>query len=194
MIWQCGESITFSDQFLICDRRGHHPEERNPNDSDCHFKMVACAQCRQRKVRCQGGPLSCDACTRLGFQCSYSAAPTPGSGNIPATRKRGARACDSCRTQRSRCSGGTPCLRCQQMNATCHYSLSVRQYRADESQRPMSATSLDSSTAQDRHNEAMSAVHSTPGTDNDIVVSPATSASGRLDKCVVMNCTFHVLI
>ncbi|OAK99591.1 hypothetical protein IQ06DRAFT_277747, partial [Phaeosphaeriaceae sp. SRC1lsM3a] len=86
--------------------------------------MVACAQCRQRKVRCQGGPLSCDACTRLGFQCSYSAAPTPGSGNIPATRKRGARACDSCRTQRSRCSGGTPCLRCQQMNATCHYSLS----------------------------------------------------------------------
>lgn len=149
--------------------------------------MVACSQCRQRKVRCQGGPHCCDACTRLGFQCSYSTTPTSGPSNVPATRRRGARACDACRAQRSRCSGSAPCLRCQQLDVTCHYSLSVRQYRAGESQRPKSATSIDSSVPPDRHNEAMSVVNSTPTTESDIVASPATSASGRLDKYVFMS-------
>ncbi|KAF2821007.1 hypothetical protein CC86DRAFT_470803 [Ophiobolus disseminans] len=96
--------------------------------------MVACAQCRQRKVRCHGGSSSCEACARLGFQCSLGRSSTPTASNdnsSSAPRKRGSRACEKCRAQRSRCSGDSPiCHRCQRLNLTCQYTLSVRQYRA----------------------------------------------------------------
>jgi hypothetical protein len=161
--------------------------------------MVACAQCRQRKVfiscprccqadsqlqvRCEGGPNSCEACTRLGFQCSYSAPATSGSGGVPtATRKRGARACDACRSQRARCTGGTPsCLRCQQLKISCNYSLSVRQYRARDTQRPSSATSTENSTAVMLPSHNYDAAQSTSTTASDTVASPATSSSERVD-------------
>jgi hypothetical protein len=161
--------------------------------------MVACAQCRQRKVvtscprccqadsqfqvRCESGPNSCEACTRLGFQCSYSAPATSGSGAVPtATRKRGARACDACRSQRARCTGGTPsCLRCQQLKTSCNYSLSVRQYRARDTQRPNSATSTESYTAVIRPFDNNKATHSISTTASDTVASPTTSISERVD-------------
>ncbi|KAF2855366.1 hypothetical protein T440DRAFT_210279 [Plenodomus tracheiphilus IPT5] len=104
--------------------------------------MPACIQCRQRKVRCRGQQEGCDACQRLGFQCSSSEIANPNSV-IPSNsegfvRKRGSRACDACRAQRVRCvakEGTSGCVRCYQKSLRCVYSLSVRRYQADERER-----------------------------------------------------------
>lgn len=164
------------------------------------FEMVACAQCRQRKVstsrygytrtdcqiqvRCQGGPTRCEACTRLGFQCSYSATATSGSGSVPnMTRKRGTRACDACRAQKARCTGDTPkCLRCQQLIIPCHYSLSVRQYKSRDVQRPSITKSVDDSTALTRSDDNNNAAHSTSTTASETMASPDTSVSETMDR------------
>ncbi|KAB8074956.1 hypothetical protein BDV29DRAFT_156086 [Aspergillus leporis] len=47
-------------------------------------------------------------------------------------------ACDSCRQSRVKCTGGSPCQRCGNNGATCHYSVSLRNGRlkANKVQKP----------------------------------------------------------
>ncbi|KAF2011195.1 hypothetical protein BU24DRAFT_355599, partial [Aaosphaeria arxii CBS 175.79] len=82
---------------------------------------------------------ACDACSRLGFQCSFTQpAVLDGeqTNTTPTPRKRGARACDTCRLQRSKCSGeSSGCERCVNLGLRCHYSLSVRRYKAADVRR-----------------------------------------------------------
>ncbi|KAH7353139.1 fungal-specific transcription factor domain-containing protein [Pyrenochaeta sp. MPI-SDFR-AT-0127] len=154
--------------------------------------MPACSQCRQRKVRCSGGPDSCEACTRLGFQCSLvypttSVSPETGGRSDPP-RKRGGRACDSCHAQRVRCvseQGKATCHRCWQLGITCVYSLSVRQYRVQESRRRQADSAASSQSKTPR--EVDSIVNSTIPTWDDPQSSPATSASGELDR--ILGCS-----
>jgi len=114
---------------------------------------------------------------------TLSSTPTPDSGNASTvSRKRGARACDACRAQRSRCSGNSPtCHRCQRLNIPCHYTLSVRQYRAEGRQSSKSVTPIQDYCRHDGQYEANNAVQSTPTTASETVTSPATSAAERLD-------------
>jgi hypothetical protein len=37
-----------------------------------NHKRNACALCRKRKMRCDGGTPSCGTCTRLNHECSYT--------------------------------------------------------------------------------------------------------------------------
>lgn len=97
---------------------------------------------------------SCEACVRLGFKCSLADSSSPVSPlaeqSTAAPRKRGGRACDLCREQKARCVHGdtADCLRCQQLGRLCNYSLSVRQYRAQQHRRRrVSAFSSHSSRA-----------------------------------------------
>jgi hypothetical protein len=91
------------------------------------------------QVRCSKGPdpSICSACARLGFRCSLTISTTPGSGTdtspTAVPRKRGSRACDACRAQKSQCSGDSPsCSRCLRLEMPCIYSLSIRQYKAQQ--------------------------------------------------------------
>ncbi|KAH6870652.1 fungal-specific transcription factor domain-containing protein [Alternaria rosae] len=156
--------------------------------------MVACAQCRQRKVRCEGGPVSCDACKRLGFQCSLGLATTPIAdvGNLPvASRKRGTRACDACRSQRSRCTGETPsCRRCRELNIPCNYTLSVRQYRAGERHK-RSLVSAEQVINQSGGDDVGRAMHGTPTTGSEVTASPDTSSTEHIDK--ILGCDRAVI-
>ncbi|KAH7067374.1 fungal-specific transcription factor domain-containing protein [Paraphoma chrysanthemicola] len=146
--------------------------------------MVACVQCRQRKVRCRGGPSRCDACTRLGYQCSMDTSITSTSGQSPehkTIRKRGIRACDACRSQKSRCSGDNPiCLRCRQLNINCHYTITVRQYRTTKSASTPSEASIREAAVEEPPNEAGSN-YNTPFIGNLLDVSPAATSSENVD-------------
>ncbi|KAF1971166.1 hypothetical protein BU23DRAFT_648089 [Bimuria novae-zelandiae CBS 107.79] len=79
----------------------------------------------------------------------------PDSGAVPiptAHRKRGARVCDACRAQRSRCSGETPsCARCQGLGIPCCYTLSIRQYRAEQRHRKRPGLTENDAVARSVH-------------------------------------------
>ncbi|RSL43215.1 hypothetical protein CEP54_015177 [Fusarium duplospermum] len=86
-----------------------------------------CAQCRNRKVRCDGDPQGCCNCKRLRFECSL-VAPSTDKDNLPELleRRRVWRACIRCRDRKLKCSGGSPaCSRCAQRGAVCQYPTSA---------------------------------------------------------------------
>ncbi|RSL67380.1 hypothetical protein CEP53_003034 [Fusarium sp. AF-6] len=86
-----------------------------------------CAQCRNRKVRCDGDPQGCCNCKRLRFECSLVTSPTDKDG-LPELleRRRVWRACIRCRDRKLKCSGGSPeCSRCAQRGVTCQYPSSA---------------------------------------------------------------------
>jgi hypothetical protein len=110
--------------------------------------------------------------------------PASGSGTTPVTsRKRGARACDACRAQRSRCSGETPsCARCQSNGIPCYYTLSFRQHRTEERRRRR-LDSNESLSAPERQGEIGISAHSTPTTiGSEAVLSPTTSSLEQHDQ------------
>lgn len=98
------------------------------------------------------------------------------------TRRRIGRACDPCHARRARCSGDSPsCTRCIEFDLQCHYSLSVRQYKAAERRR--------------KHPEILEAPHDqaassgtdvaeldTPSTVDDSTLSPKVAAHNNLDE------------
>ncbi|KAH8883691.1 hypothetical protein GQ53DRAFT_882075 [Thozetella sp. PMI_491] len=79
-----------------------------------------CAQCRARKVRCDGQQSSgCANCRRLGDACSFR---DPAIAGQPVARRRGKRACLRCYRRKARCSGDSPsCQRCQKLDVECVY-------------------------------------------------------------------------
>ncbi|UPK92688.1 hypothetical protein LCI18_003623 [Fusarium solani-melongenae] len=86
-----------------------------------------CAQCRNRKVRCDGDPRGCCNCKRLRFECSLVASPADKDG-LPELleRRRVWRACIRCRDRKLKCSGGLPaCSRCAQRGVACQYPSSA---------------------------------------------------------------------
>ncbi|KAL2817205.1 hypothetical protein BJX63DRAFT_386374 [Aspergillus granulosus] len=91
-----------------------------------------CVQCRYRKVRCDRRQDVCGNCDRLQFACSFRASAeksantkrttTDSTRSCPPERRRGSRACLSCRRSKARCSGELPaCRTCQQRQRECHY-------------------------------------------------------------------------
>ena len=94
-------------------------------------RKATCEQCKTRKVRCCGNTDAegCSNCIRLGFQCSFHFRPPDGlkEGSTAVARRRGPKACEFCRKQRTRCSEGPgPCSNCQKHEITCEYAPSRR--------------------------------------------------------------------
>ncbi|KAM5386474.1 hypothetical protein ACJZ2D_000437 [Fusarium nematophilum] len=87
-----------------------------------------CAQCRNRKVRCDGDPRGCSNCKRLRFECSLVSSPAD-EDSLPELleRRRVWRACIPCRDRKLKCSGGSPaCSRCVERGVACQYPTSAK--------------------------------------------------------------------
>jgi hypothetical protein len=111
---------------------------RSPASGQTRF---ACVQCRRRRVKCDRNGECCNACTRLGFECSYSG-PADESITITAAeadeateltqagtkRKRTLQACEQCRIQRAKCSGSIPCDRCLSKAQACTSARTTRRF------------------------------------------------------------------
>ncbi|KAH7173208.1 uncharacterized protein B0J16DRAFT_405516 [Fusarium flagelliforme] len=101
------------------------PNERRPS------LQLACKQCRARKVKCDRRTSGCMRCERLELTCSYVTNDTaeeslnsPGEDLTQAgiKRRRILRACTPCRIAKSKCSGTSPCKRCQSLGQECVFS------------------------------------------------------------------------
>ncbi|KAL1967569.1 hypothetical protein VTN77DRAFT_3084 [Rasamsonia byssochlamydoides] len=78
-----------------------------------------CAQCRHRKVRCDGRHDTCRNCDRFGFHCSFSR----DFHGVFHERRRVSLACTACRAHKTRCSGEQPvCKRCLSRGSQCTYA------------------------------------------------------------------------
>ncbi|KAL2819404.1 hypothetical protein BJX63DRAFT_8648 [Aspergillus granulosus] len=94
----------------------------------------ACNRCRLRKVKCDRVQPVCSACVRLQLGCSYtkrSASPTLNIIQSTAyteaglKRKRTRLACGNCRVTKAKCSGTSPCDRCQSRSLACDLATSI---------------------------------------------------------------------
>ncbi|PVH98362.1 hypothetical protein DM02DRAFT_729930 [Periconia macrospinosa] len=101
-----------------------------------------CAQCRQRKVRCDKRPGSCSNCERLNMQCSpfigINNSTTPYQNGHPEgvlkRRLRNAGACSACKRKKIKCTGTLPdCKACKDRAIPCTYPAAKRQRRRSES-------------------------------------------------------------
>ncbi|VUC31110.1 unnamed protein product [Clonostachys rosea] len=89
---------------------------------------AACGQCRLRKVKCNRVFPECGPCVRLGLSCPYarsteSLSPEPVElwdvTRSGTKRKRARRACKACRAVKAKCSGRSPCERCNSRGLAC---------------------------------------------------------------------------
>lgn len=93
------------------------------------------------QVRCDGIFGSCSNCRELRFLCSFSAIDIDCRREPDSTgqldkleldrytrleRCRARRACEQCHRLKVRCSGGSPCSRCEQCGVSCAYPPSAR--------------------------------------------------------------------
>ncbi|KAJ0424390.1 hypothetical protein BJY00DRAFT_261864 [Aspergillus carlsbadensis] len=104
--------------------------------------LPACNQCRLRKVKCDRLQPVCNACVRLHLNCSYatrSASPIFENGRAldfteaGLKRKRTRLACGNCRATKTKCSGTTPCERCQSKGLACNLATSMAQPSGNDS-------------------------------------------------------------
>ncbi|KAL2844876.1 hypothetical protein BJX68DRAFT_137468 [Aspergillus pseudodeflectus] len=111
---------------------GDNPS-RDPSRARIRKPSEICAQCRNRKVRCDGNRRGCDNCGRLRFECSFVALPTrQNESPEPLERRRVRRACVSCRERKLKCSGRFPkCSRCEERGLACRYPDSGRVTSSD---------------------------------------------------------------
>jgi hypothetical protein len=85
-----------------------------------------CAECRARKVRCEGNRPVCSHCERLSLDCSFQRSDRSESEAV-WERRRVRLACASCHALKARCSGQLPkCQRCQTKGIDCVYAPSKR--------------------------------------------------------------------
>ncbi|KFY17442.1 hypothetical protein V492_00691 [Pseudogymnoascus sp. VKM F-4246] len=117
----------------------------NPSNSVAPRKgersRSGCITCRARKVKCDERPRSCMNCARRGLSCGgYSWGPTPKSNKVHLyaqtdltteaglERRRLRGSCNSCRSCKTKCSGGKPtCERCLRKGLPCNYRSRARQ-------------------------------------------------------------------
>lgn len=86
-----------------------------------------CAECRARKVRCEGNRPVCSHCDRLSLDCSFQRADRPESEAVQWERRRVRLACASCHALKARCTGQLPkCQRCLAKGIDCVYAPSKR--------------------------------------------------------------------
>ncbi|ETN45880.1 uncharacterized protein HMPREF1541_00061 [Cyphellophora europaea CBS 101466] len=84
-----------------------------------------CAECRSRKVKCDGLRDVCSPCSRLNISCSFQR----GDGDAEAApeRRRARLACEACHSLKARCTGELPeCKRCRLRGVDCIYPASKR--------------------------------------------------------------------
>ena len=85
-----------------------------------------CAECRARKVRCEGNRPVCSHCQRLDLDCSFQRSGRTEPEAI-WERRRIRLACASCHSLKARCSGQLPkCQRCRNKGIDCVYAPSKR--------------------------------------------------------------------
>ncbi|CVK85401.1 uncharacterized protein FPRN_06722 [Fusarium proliferatum] len=112
------------------------PRMRNRKTSEI------CAQCRNRKVRCDGNPQGCNNCKRLKFNCSVLTTDSDNALEI-LERRRVSRACIPCRDRKLKCSGQRPtCSRCSDRGSLCHYPSAARASSQDSGPSPLGEHSI----------------------------------------------------
>lgn len=110
-----------------------------------------CAECRARKVKCDGRRVVCTPCERLHLRCSFERVGDEGFADPDPEATRGKRrakaACHACQASKIRCSGELPrCRRCITKAQNCVYSASRRNVpRKDPAATPQSHTSNEES-------------------------------------------------
>ncbi|KAE8353622.1 hypothetical protein BDV28DRAFT_103535 [Aspergillus coremiiformis] len=80
-------------------------------------------------------------------------------------------ACDACRQSRVKCTGGSPCQRCGNNGATCHYSVSLRNGRLKANRVQKSSSPFSSGTPTSRHSH---------GTSRDLTMGDAPIATNAV--------------
>lgn len=72
-------------------------------------------------------PLLEDGATSVTAPNAKVAIPRQPPGNTPRYNRRVPRACESCRTRKTKCSGDTPiCRQCRELQAICQYPVGWR--------------------------------------------------------------------
>ncbi|KAK8119891.1 uncharacterized protein PG998_004517 [Apiospora kogelbergensis] len=101
-------------------------------------KQQACRQCRLRKVKCDRNTSGngCGPCQRLRLACAFpdivggggydGSSGTDGLTQAGLRRRRTTRACNSCKADKTKCSGAQPCARCQSYGRPCRYPHAAR--------------------------------------------------------------------
>ncbi|KAH7120655.1 hypothetical protein EDB81DRAFT_814521 [Dactylonectria macrodidyma] len=133
-----------------------------PNGSRRRIRKTSeiCAQCRNRKVKCDGSFRGCDNCKRLRFECSLVAVPSEDPGHIEILeRRRVSRACIPCRDRKLKCSGRVPaCSRCLDRRVECRYPVSASLTTSDPQHssqaEPLQASGSTSSARDSNHPSA----------------------------------------
>ena len=100
-------------------------ESENPTKRSANI----CAECRARKVRCDGRRhvSGCSNCERLNLSCSFQRPGSRSSPELHLERRRVRLACASCHSLKARCSGQLPkCQRCRTKGIECVYAPSKR--------------------------------------------------------------------
>lgn len=88
-----------------------------------------CAECRARKVKCDGRRNGCSGCERLDLRCSFRRGSTDPSlvADEDVHLRRKVVACTACRSLKAKCGGEQPsCRRCQRRRVQCVYPRSKR--------------------------------------------------------------------
>ncbi|KAF5629800.1 transcriptional regulatory [Fusarium tjaetaba] len=136
-------------------------EPRNGSRMRNRKTSEICAQCRNRKVRCDGDPRGCNNCKRLKFNCSLLVADPDNAVEV-LERRRVSRACIPCRDRKLKCSGQRPtCSRCSDRGSRCHYPSAARASNHDSGPSPggehsVAASSTPSAPESDRHESQQS--------------------------------------
>ncbi|OAK99950.1 hypothetical protein IQ06DRAFT_153009 [Phaeosphaeriaceae sp. SRC1lsM3a] len=86
-----------------------------------------CAECRTRKVRCDGRRDTCSPCERLRLSCSFERGTDPVQATpdleVILASRRARVACGACQASKIKCSGEHPqCRRCCIKNFNCVYA------------------------------------------------------------------------
>ncbi|KAF5550750.1 transcriptional regulatory [Fusarium mexicanum] len=131
-------------------------EPRNGSRMRNRKTSEICAQCRNRKVRCDSDPKGCNNCKRLKFNCSLLVSDSENAVEV-LERRRVSRACIPCRERKLKCSGQRPtCSRCSDRGSPCHYPSAARAKSHDSGPSPRGEPSIATESApsapiSDRH-------------------------------------------
>ncbi|KAK1763897.1 hypothetical protein QBC33DRAFT_458707 [Phialemonium atrogriseum] len=146
-------------------------DQRDKSRTRIRKTSEICAQCRNRKVRCDGDSRGCGNCKRLRFGCSLVASSSETNESLELLeRRRVLRACIPCRDRKLKCSGRFPaCSRCLNRGVTCHYPATARSNTSGDPQLSGQAETSDTGVSVPQTQSfarpgKTHSGHSTPGT------------------------------